>query len=83
VKLYISALQLENGQTFTLIAENASKENIYIQSVTLNGKAYSKNYISHKDIVHGGEMVFQMGNTPNKNWGGTPADCPPALTKIP
>ena len=36
--------------------------------MTLNGKPYSKNYISHKEIVHGGNMIFEMGDTPNKNW---------------
>jgi putative alpha-1,2-mannosidase len=74
---------LENGQTFTLKAENASKDNIYIQSVTLNGKPYSKNYISHKDIVHGGEMIFKMDDTPNRDWGNSPTDCPTFLVKIP
>lgn len=74
-----ATLHLENGKAFTLQAENASKENIYIQKVTLNGKPYTKNYISHKDITEGGNMVFTMGNTPNKTWGSTPNDCPPSL----
>lgn len=78
-----AVIHLENGQTFTLKAENASKDNIYIQSVTLNGKPYSKNYISHKDIVHGGEMIFKMDDTPNRDWGNSPTDCPPFLVKIP
>ena len=78
-----AVIHLENGQTFTLKAENASKDNIYIQSVTLNGKPYSKNYISHKDIVHGGEMIFKMDDTPNRDWGNSPTDCPPSLVKIP
>lgn len=74
-----ATLHLENGKTFTLQAENASKENIYIQQVTLNGKPYTRNYITHKDITEGGEMVFVMGNTPNKAWGSAPEDCPPSL----
>lgn len=74
-----ATLHLENGKTFTLQAENTSKENIYIQQVTLNGKPYTRNYITHKDITEGGEMVFVMGNMPNKTWGSAPEDCPPSL----
>lgn len=77
-----AVLHLENGKSFILQAENASEENIYIQKVTLNGKAYTKNYISHKDIIAGGEMVFTMGNTPNKTWGSAPENCPPSLIEV-
>lgn len=35
----------------------------------LNGKPYSKTYISHKEILEGGKLVFKMGNTPNKEFG--------------
>lgn len=77
-----AVLHLENGKSFILQAENASEENIYIQKVTLNGKIYTKNYISHKDIIAGGEMVFTMGNTPNKTWGSAPENCPPSLIEV-
>ena len=49
------------GGTFTVIAENNSDENRYIQSVTLNGKPYSERFIMHSDIAAGGELVFKMG----------------------
>ena len=52
---------------FIILAENNSDENRYIQSITLNGKAYTKGYIEHKDIMAGGELVFQMGPEP-KVW---------------
>ena len=52
---------------FNIIAENNSAENRYIQSITLNGKAYTKGYIEHKDIMDGGELVFKMGPDP-KVW---------------
>ena len=63
-----ASISLPSGKLFTLIAKNHSPENIYIQSVTLNGKSYRNNYISHFDIVKGGEMVFVMGNKPS-GWG--------------
>ena len=55
------------GGTFTLIAENNSKDNKYIQSITLNGKVYTKPYIDFKDITAGGELTIVMGNEP-KIW---------------
>lgn len=52
---------------FTVSATNNSKENKYIQSVTLNGKVYTKPYITHSEIEKGGEIVFTMGTEP-KVW---------------
>lgn len=55
------------GGTFTIKALDNSRENRYIQSILLNGKAYTKGYIGHKDIAAGGELVIQMGSEP-KIW---------------
>lgn len=55
------------GGTFKVVAENNSPENKYIQRVWLDGKAYTKPYISHADIMSGGELRFEMGSTP-KVW---------------
>lgn len=74
-----TALTLENGNTFRLLAPEASAENIYIQRVTLDGKPYTKNYISHEDILRGGTMLFEMGPEPNPDWGNKPEDCPPHI----
>ena len=54
---------------------------MYIQKVKLNGKEYTKNYISHDDIMNGGIIEFEMGNSPNMTWGVDLKDCPPALIK--
>jgi len=50
-----------DGTEFKVVARNNSNENIYIQSVTLNGKPYEGFTISHEDIMKGGELVFEMG----------------------
>ena len=55
------------GGTFTIIAENNSKGNRYIQSVKLNGEPYTKGYIEHRDIAAGGELILEMGPGP-KTW---------------
>ena len=72
-----AVLTLENGKTFRLVAPEASAENIYIRSVTLDGKPYTKNYITHEDILRGGTMEFEMGPEPVPSWGNKPEDCPP------
>nr|WP_317045452.1 GH92 family glycosyl hydrolase [Capnocytophaga canimorsus] len=60
-----SIIDLGNKKTFTIKALNFSEENQYIQAIKLNGVVYKKLFISHKDILQGGELVFEMGNTPN------------------
>ena len=52
---------------FTVVAENNSAENKYIQKIWLNGQAYDKAWISHKDIMAGGELRIEMGSEP-KCW---------------
>ena len=49
-------------------SSNNSDLNIYIQSVKLNGENYNYSYITHKDIMKGGELVFEMGSIPNKSF---------------
>ena len=53
-------LELGNGKTFTILAEGLSNERKYIERITLNGKPYKKNYISHEDILKGGILVYKM-----------------------
>ena len=53
-------LHLADGKTFTVIADGISKEHRYIDSITLNGEPYTKNYISHEDILKGGTLVYKM-----------------------
>ncbi len=68
-------VNLENGNTFHVKAKGL-KIGPYIQSVKLNGKDYSKSYITHKDIVQGGSLEFTMGDKPNYGFGDAPADRP-------
>ncbi|MEI6694532.1 MAG: GH92 family glycosyl hydrolase [Bacteroidota bacterium] len=58
-------IRLANGKNFKMIANNADEKNIYIQKILLNGKPYTKNFITHNDIVSGGIIEFTMGSTPN------------------
>jgi predicted alpha-1,2-mannosidase len=73
-------IKLENGKIFVVKTENLSDKNYYIQSVLLNGKELVVPFIKHSDIITGGELVFKMGNKPNKNWGKINVVKPYSLT---
>lgn len=55
-------MHLDNGKTFTVIADNVSKDNYLVKSVKYNGKPYDKLYITHDMIVNGGVLEFEMAN---------------------
>lgn len=59
-------IPLENGNTFTILVHNNSKENKYIQSMKLNGEELNKPFFTHKDILAGKTLEITMGNTPVK-----------------
>ncbi|HPB11646.1 MAG TPA: glycoside hydrolase family 92 protein, partial [Kiritimatiellia bacterium] len=54
------------GRTFTVEARNLSKENKYVQGITLNGKPFPGMKLEHADIMKGGTLVFEMGAAPRK-----------------
>ncbi len=74
-------IKLEGGKTLTIVARNNSARNKYIQSATLNGKPLNKPWFEHADIAKGGDIVFEMGPSPNKQWGASEADAPPSLSR--
>ncbi len=55
-----------SGKTFVINAKNNSPENMYVQKVSLNGIELNRPYIFHHEITNGGELIFEMGDTPNK-----------------
>lgn len=61
-------LRLANGKTFTVLAPKVSKENIYIQSVKLDGKPYDKSYVTHEQIMNGSTLELEMASQPGPVW---------------
>jgi predicted alpha-1,2-mannosidase len=51
----------------------------YIQSVSWNGKPWTRSWISHADLAAGGTLAFEMGSTPNRQFGAAAADRPPSF----
>lgn len=70
-----ATIDLPGGKKFTVKAVNNSKDNIYIQKVSLNGKAHTKSFITHSDVMKGGTLVFYMGSKPS-TFGTKKADRP-------
>jgi putative alpha-1,2-mannosidase len=61
-----ATIKLENGKTFTVKSLELSDKNVYVKSIKLNGKPYKKSFLTHSDIVNGGELIFEMGARPVK-----------------
>lgn len=61
--------QYHSGKTFTVVAHDNSRKNIYIQKALLNGKEYNRCYLDFADIAAGGTLELFMGNKPNEEWG--------------
>jgi len=71
-----ATINLGNHKKFTIETINNSPENIYIQSIVLNGKNYESSFIKHQVIMNGGTMKIKMGNKPNFNFGKLQKDRP-------
>lgn len=68
-------LRTHGGKRFTVIAENNSEENIYIQSAELDGRPYPYSYIRHADLLRGGTLRLKMGPKPS-DFGSAPQHRP-------
>ena len=64
-----SSIKISENNSFDIIANDASDENIYIQSAKLNGKDFNRTTLTHQEIIQGGMLEFSMGSSPNKTWG--------------
>lgn len=62
-------INLENGKKFVISAKKNSEQNKFIQIASLNGTVYKHSYVTHEQIMSGGELVFVMNDKPNKLWG--------------
>jgi predicted alpha-1,2-mannosidase len=76
-----SIIRLGNGKLFTILANNVSAQNKYIQSARLNGKPLNQAWFPHSAIANGGELVLEMGDKPNTEWGSAPEDAPPSMSE--
>ena len=62
-------LNFASGKTFSISVKNYNKEHFYVKSVTLNGKALNRNWLTHKELTSGGNLIIETAATPNEDWG--------------
>ncbi len=74
-----AVIDVGGGKTFSISTKGLSENNRYIQRAWLNGAPYTKSYLSHADIMRGGELVFEMGERPNLEWGSKRGDRPTSV----
>jgi putative alpha-1,2-mannosidase len=73
-------IELKNGKQISIKANNNSKENRYIDQMELNGKVFTKNYLTHEDLMKGTEINFEMSPDPKKTRGISKKDFPYSLS---
>ncbi|PVH95166.1 glycoside hydrolase family 92 protein [Periconia macrospinosa] len=76
----VSITNPQTGNTATIRNKNYDPgfKNIYIQSATLNGEPYARNWLTHKFFLEGGELELVLGPEESE-WGTRPQDVPPSL----
>jgi predicted alpha-1,2-mannosidase len=74
-------IDLGGGRRFVVIVENQSPDNVYVDDVLLNGRPLSRAFITHSEIVEGGELRFEMSDRPNKEWATNVAARPYSMSR--
>ena len=74
-------LHLDNGKTVSIKANNNSSENFYVKNLNVNGRPYSKNYVTHGDLLKGMKMDYTMDSKPNTARGTADSDAPYSFSK--
>ena len=74
-------LHLENGKDVSIIAQNNSKTNRYIDQMSMNGQKYTKNYVTHNDLLQGANFTFVMSSKPNLQRGTADSDAPYSFSR--
>jgi predicted alpha-1,2-mannosidase len=67
------------GRVLTVESRNNGPDRPYIQSVSWNGRPWTRSWISHAELTAGGTLIFDMGAAPNEHFGAALADRPPSF----
>src|SRR5688500_9973558 len=74
-----ATVHLKNGRKLVISAPGNSDANVYVDGVTVNGKAWNRTVIPHRLLSEGGHIEFTMSSTPGA-WARDAASLPPSLT---
>lgn len=70
-----ATIDLQNGEYFTVVADQLSPGNLYIEKAFLNGESLNRSFLTHDEIVAGGILHFEMTNTPS-SWATDDSSVP-------
>ena len=76
-----ATLNLPDGKRFNIVATGLDAAHTYVGSVSLNGKPLDRAYVTHQEIVAGGELRFTMQAEPNKSWAADAATLPYSMSR--
>ena len=76
-----ATLHFENGNILLIQAPENSEKNLYIESMTVNGQNYTRNYVTHSMLQQGGRIEISMGDEPNRHRGISADDAPYSFSK--
>ncbi|MNN32252.1 Glycosyl hydrolase family 92 [compost metagenome] len=74
-------MNLPNGKRFSIVANGLDDAHAYVGSVTLNGKPLDRAYLTHEEILAGGELHFTMQAEPNREWATDAAKLPYSMSR--
>ncbi len=74
-------MRVGSAKRLIVEAHGNAPDRPYVQRVTWNGRPWTRSWIAHADLIRGGRLVFEMGATPNRDFGRAPADRPPSGAK--
>jgi len=69
-------IHLENGKTLVIDAKGNGAENVYIKQASINGKTFTRNFLTYNELVNGGSIVYEMSNKPETSRGTATSDRP-------
>ena len=73
-------MHMPNGKTTVISAPDNSEKNRYISDMTFNNTPYTKNYITHHELLSGAQLMFKLSSTPNRQRGTAASDAPYSLS---
>lgn len=77
-----STIKFEDGAALTINRQRTSEQEQYIQQISLNNQAYTKSYITYKQLLNGGNLSFKMSNKASADFGKSKQDMPATEVKI-
>jgi predicted alpha-1,2-mannosidase len=76
-----AAIDLGDGRTFVVVAENQAPDHVYVREVRLDGVRLERNFITHDEVVRGGVLRFVMSDQPNRQRGTGPEAMPYSMSR--